>query len=406
MARLSEQIIAGLTRPSFSRGMFQAGQAIGAVPGMMRQQRRRAEEEQRQKDITSGLFGLEQMIAQGVDPAAPMAELQDLRADPALISQYAQRGQAAADKSQRDMREAEIERGRKKLAQMLSSPNFDFERPEDNQAYQAAVEYFKVPQEIGAQIYNSMKPSRLDDEGYFAPTNLGIFKDTVGGKEYLYTAQNIRRKDGSIGIEFEPITPDAPVQPTNPKLVSKLGETPSEIQTREVETKTETERQLDFNEIQQNAAVNYSKTLEAVRSTQTLLNVLDEIDNRGGSLAAFESEVKQALGAIPPNEAVFKVMAKNRVLGQLRTLGANPTEGERAFLLDLQANLEQTKEANTMLLQNALDELTRMADRQLFSQTATDRKQYVNYVKNQYAEDTPKRMRYNPKTGELEPVGG
>lgn len=406
MARLSEQIIAGLTRPSFSRGMFEAGQAIGAVPGMMRQQRRRGEEEQRQKDITSGLFGLEQMIAQGIDPAAPMAELQDLRADPALISEYAQRGQVAAEKSQKDMREAEIERGRKKLAQLLSKPNFDFERPEDNEAYQAAVEYFKVPQEIGAQIYESMKPDRLKTEGSFAPQSAGIYKDVVDGKEYLYSLQIERPKGGPARTEFLPITPDAPLVPRDPKLVSRIGETPEEQQEREVGTQVKAKKQLSFNEIQQDAAVNYPQTLEAARSTQQLLNILDEIDNRGGSLAAFESEVKQALGVIPPNEAVFKVMAKNKVLKQIRTLGANPTEGERAFLLELQANLEQTKEANTMLLQNALDELTRMADRQLFSQTATDRKQYVNYVKNQYAADKPKRMRYNSKTGKLEPVGG
>lgn len=406
MARLSEQIIAGLTRPSFSRGMFEAGAAVGAVPGMMRQQRRRGEEEQRQKDITSGLFGLEQMIAQGVDPAAPMAELQDLRADPALISQYAKQGRLTAEKNQKDMREAEVEKGRKKLAQMLSSPNFDFERPEDNQAYQAAVEYFKVPQEIGASIYESMKPDRLKTEGSFAPQSAGIYKDVVDGKEYLYSLQIERPKGGPARTEFLPITPDAPLVPSDPKLVSRIGETPEEQQEREVGTQVKAKRQLSFNEIQQDSAVNYPQTLEAARSTQQLLNILDEIDNRGGSLAAFESEVKQALGVIPPNEAVFKVMAKNKVLKQIRTLGANPTEGERAFLLELQANLEQTKEANTMLLQNALDELTRMADRQLFSQTATDRKQYVNYVKNQYAADKPKRMRYNSKTGKLEPVGG
>lgn len=44
MARISENVIAGLANPSFSKGLFTAGQAIGASPQMMRQKRQEEEE--------------------------------------------------------------------------------------------------------------------------------------------------------------------------------------------------------------------------------------------------------------------------------------------------------------------------------------------------------------------------
>lgn len=43
MARISEQVLAGLARPTMAQGMFDLGAAIGGVPGQMRQKRRQEE---------------------------------------------------------------------------------------------------------------------------------------------------------------------------------------------------------------------------------------------------------------------------------------------------------------------------------------------------------------------------
>lgn len=43
MARISEQVLAGLARPTMAQGMFDLGAAIGGVPGQMKQKRRQEE---------------------------------------------------------------------------------------------------------------------------------------------------------------------------------------------------------------------------------------------------------------------------------------------------------------------------------------------------------------------------
>jgi hypothetical protein len=43
MARISEQVLAGLARPTMAQGMFDLGAAIGGVPGQMKQKRRQDE---------------------------------------------------------------------------------------------------------------------------------------------------------------------------------------------------------------------------------------------------------------------------------------------------------------------------------------------------------------------------
>ena len=39
MARISEQLLAGLARPTMAQGMFDLGAAIGGVPGQIKQKR-------------------------------------------------------------------------------------------------------------------------------------------------------------------------------------------------------------------------------------------------------------------------------------------------------------------------------------------------------------------------------
>lgn len=47
MARISEQVLAGLARPAFAQGMFDLGAAIGNVPGQIQQRRKQEQEMQK-----------------------------------------------------------------------------------------------------------------------------------------------------------------------------------------------------------------------------------------------------------------------------------------------------------------------------------------------------------------------
>ena len=78
MARISEQVLAGLARPAFAQGMFDLGAAIGQAPGMFIQQQKQKAELQRFDEATQAS---EQGIAaaQQGDVSALTQRIADLR---------------------------------------------------------------------------------------------------------------------------------------------------------------------------------------------------------------------------------------------------------------------------------------------------------------------------------------
>ena len=60
MARISEQVLAGLARPAFAQGMFDLGAAIGNVPGQIQQRREQEKLAGFNPNTVEGLTGLAQ----------------------------------------------------------------------------------------------------------------------------------------------------------------------------------------------------------------------------------------------------------------------------------------------------------------------------------------------------------
>ena len=60
MARISEQVLAGLARPAFAQGMFDLGAAIGNVPGQIQQRREQEQLAGFNPNTVEGLTGLAQ----------------------------------------------------------------------------------------------------------------------------------------------------------------------------------------------------------------------------------------------------------------------------------------------------------------------------------------------------------
>ena len=193
MARISEQVLAGLARPTMAQGMFDLGAAIGGVPGQMRQKRQEDEfnqlmadaqkaqqanneaelfsvaqklramgrnaaantvaatatklrETNRQKGLASAISSAEQLARQGADIQPLLQDITQLGGTPEQLQSITS-----------IIRTQDMNQKEGLLQQTLASPEFDFENKKDE------FDYFKGAAQMGVtptrarEIYDSFK---------------------------------------------------------------------------------------------------------------------------------------------------------------------------------------------------------------------------------------------------------
>ena len=127
-----------------------------------------------------------------------------------------------------------------------------------------------------------------------------------------------------------------------------------------------------------------------------------------GGMAARVSGLKDFfhLGDTSTTAELNQAMSKY-VLDNLRSMGANPTEGERKFLIDSAANLSRGTEANVALFEKTLNRLNRNieASNYLMDNPNASRDEYIkNYesIIGAGEGEEPRRRKWNEETGTLE----
>lgn len=86
-------------------------------------------------------------------------------------------------------------------------------------------------------------------------------------------------------------------------------------------------------------------------------NRLSELNNliRTGKTAKAVKYMGDLFGVTDPDLGQFNSLAGKLVLGQIRQLGANPTEGERAFLMEIGPSIENGGAVNDAIIQDIAD---------------------------------------------------
>ena len=108
MARFGKAFAAQAAEPAYMQGLFTAAEQMGSARGRRRaaaeEERKREEEKARLRGVTGGLFGLEQAIAQGVDPSDAIGSLVASGATPEQIAAAQERGRAAKKRTEEEAR--------------------------------------------------------------------------------------------------------------------------------------------------------------------------------------------------------------------------------------------------------------------------------------------------------------
>ena len=373
MARISSNVLQGLSSPSFGRGMFSVGEAIGGIPGQMKkkkeddqfnklmsqaQQAQQANNEaelfsiaqqlramgrntaantvaatatklretNRQKGLASAISSAEQLAKQGADVQPLLQDIVGLGGTPEQL-----RGiRSIVDTGAMNQKEG-------LLQQTLASPEFDFERPTDVRDYYKGASQMGVTPKRAQQIFEDFRT-----KGEVTFVNAGEFVDTLGNP---YNAQVERDKSGrQVGIRYVPIGSAPPYSETTPggkpnplSRTEDYGLTSRGRVEMQVEEARQKELETQFAEVQAGATVQLPELRITKTNLEEAIRILGSEEVReGGVPRAVSRSLLQFMGldAIPQVEGEFEAILSEAVMARLQGFEGAISDGERIYAVN------------------------------------------------------------------------
>lgn len=436
MARLSEEIIAGLTRPSFSRGMFEIGSAVGRVPQQMRQQREREEEKKRletEELARRGLFS--NAITNTLTPEVMQERLQEpgVTAEDLILAQQMQEtGQQRirdADKRAIEAEKRRLEpiqaRGKGRLKALAMNEDFD---PQDDKmlnGYLGMASAMQVPLDEAMDI---LKEQKGIGSNRVVKTDSLVLRDSVGNKfrEVTTTLDNndsntvvIPVAGNQSGKTEAGASYDGKSPIGSTTIISRTSGVGGEDRGRLAQ---EAKEGTDFGELKVQAAENILDLKAQRDNIDVAVNLLDTFETEGltEQLANF---IQREAGIQDPNKAEYELIVGEAMYSRLKPLfGGVISEGERAAVEGLYANLKRGNPANKRILQRLREIVDKSIQKQnLLRNSATledynrkldkffDKTGEDNYIappesKQEQQDKEDVKFIWNPETQSLEPA--
>jgi hypothetical protein len=183
-----------------------------------------------------------------------------------------------------------------------------------------------------------------------------------GGNVYSVTEKR-NPNTGSVEQVYSAITPNAPETPQGAiSIVSRsTGLTGAETVEQAAERTTKTEEAKQVAQRRQEAIRIGNVARSQVRSVRRMRTLLKDVET--GGVEAIKKRVSDFFGFTPANAAELNNKFGQIILSDIKKLGANPTEGERAFLERISASFEQGNAANEAILSDMQTVLERQVER-------------------------------------------
>lgn len=189
-------------------------------------------------------------------------------------------------------------------------------------------------------------------------------KSSLGNKKFIGTPQRVKEGDKSflVGLVQDPSGNISEERvPISGEFISTDGLTAEErIRQKELESgagaRGKANEEFSIKAIDQGLSAR-----GLMRDTNRLIELNDLIST--GKTAAARKYMGDLFGVTDPDLGEFNSKAGQLVLSQIRMLGANPTEGERAFLEQITPSIEQGGAVNAALLKDMLEVQKRQVER-------------------------------------------
>ena len=252
-------------------------------------------------------------------------------------------------------------------------------------------------------VSGTSDPKVLED--YLAGSSAFMGDTTFANAGYWTDGTNywkgveVRGKKGQTRVDYTPIgnAPDFETwQQENPeKNLSPAGgaylETAESKAGRTVSTAGRVKGIENFEDFKDGEFSVFTSLQETITTGKDMLAALDQLgpERTGGFLPVTLDKVRQFVGNQDVDSGTFDIYAKQRMINDLRKFGANPTEGERAALAELQPSLLRTEKINRALIEKFMKIANRRYQGIAFlrdNPTAT-REDYLTFMESQYATD-------------------
>lgn len=369
----------------------QAARQIGGLLGMDM----RTPQEKEQQLIEQQRQRLSQL-----DPNDPTAMSELIKAyaitDPARAIQLAaaERQRLAAESKTQEEKalKGKQEEGRSLIFDVLMTAD-DVTTPDVRRTVADLAQGYQVPASVITSLYGAADKGRKDkEEAKKGKYTEGSSYQTVDENGDIWNVQLMNPKEEGQNVKriYTQIAGNELDEEGNVKtrpegetaLASTVGETPQERRDAELKEDIRKQREGLWVEEQAEARRAIEGSSEALALTDQMINLLTVgVESTGGIANKAKSYLAQTFGFTTEeltNKALIVNIAGNQVLSKIRLLGANPTEGERDFLLQLGADIKNDpKEVTQAKLALA---------RKVLSNSLARQRAKLNMTREQYEE--------------------
>lgn len=394
MARISDTVLQSLARPGFRQGMFQAGEALGGVASRFKTKKQEdmfnslmAQAQEAQKNNNDvALFNIAQQLrsigkqdaanavaatatrlkdtkrkgelASAVDVASQMARSGD---DPsALLQDITSLG--GTDKQigniRKLMREQETQTQEGLLQQVLTSPNFDFERPQDVNDYFKGAAQMGITPDRAKEIFDSFKNGGKDPN--VQRSIIKYFRDPVTGD--TYTQVEMVMKDGSTRLG--PITADPGSKPYTGQNLLRTDDKDFRPQTDKPDMARREKLETDYAGHRVEASLRVNELQQTSGLLQEAIGLLQTEEVRtGGVPRQISKSLLRFMGSpkVPQSQGRLAGILSEAVMRRLQGFAGAISDGERNYAIQSIIDYVDNNEVNigrlSVLLEDAQREL-------------------------------------------------
>jgi len=226
-------------------------------------------------------------------------------------------------------------------------------------------------------LTNNLEDGDEDDIEFKFGTATDRARDKDGNMYLLSTVKN--SQTGEVTVAHSPVGDAPPYDPARQgplQYISRVGETASETRIAE----TEQEDRKKWLEQRGEMLLDFTNAPQIVAKAERAIEALENINTSG-----FDAAIKQVTdftGTTSADAGVFNSSVSDFILESLGKLGANPTEGERKFLIEASASLKTSKEVNRALLNRVKNTYSDIIERGrwLVKNPQASRDEYANWM--------------------------
>ena len=370
MATFSQGFLSSLGRPQMAESLFGLGQAIGGVPGQMRQRRQQeqfnqlmqqgqaamaagdaAQLAQIGQQMTSAGYAKEgQALSQAARQAKEKQQLVEagksmltglpsqMRQGATTLAQMGRPEQALEAQQAAQLRQQS--KGRQALSRYASAKNLDLKTPEARENFYRIASVYEVPVEDATEIYNSFLSDSSKDRTTKGEVTI---RDSKGN---LFTRATQYDEKGQARVVVTPF-PNSPKQPIGTTTIVSATTGAGAFDKPEIAAEQTLEQEFAKLRVE---AINLLPGLEnSLIEAEKSLQLLDQIQT-GGFSTAIARSAQRFLGVQPADEAEFEYYAGKAVLQGLSAFKGAISNAEREYLENLYQSLERSGFANKAIL--------------------------------------------------------